>query len=343
VIRLCLLHAAHIVEAPMRLAPFGSFFVWVSQGAMPVALLLAALACAAAAAGEFKVEETDTGVKVLLDGELFTEYLKKSGTKPVLWPIIGPTGTPLTRAFPMARVERERMDHPHHRSLWFTHGDVNGVDFWLESRTKGGQEVHREFRRVEGGPVGVVSAVVDWTTPDGKKVLEDERTYTFRTDGESRIIDFDIVLTATEGEVKFGDTKEGTFGVRIPTVMDVDSKKGGQIVNSEGLIDGATWGKPAAWVDYHGPINDEVVGVAILNHPSSFRFPTTWHVRTYGLFAANPFGLHDFTKDENQNGSHTLAAGEKITFRYRVVLHKGDEKQAAIAEQFSKYVKEAGE
>lgn len=302
-----------------------------------LALLMSLLGVKSLPAAEFTVEETETGVKVLLDGELFTEYVKKSGTKPILWPIIGPTGKPMTRAFPMARVERERLDHPHHRSLWFTHGKVNDVDFWLESRTKGGQQTHREYRRVEGGPSAVVSAVIDWTTPDGQKVLEEERTHTFRTDGDHRIIDVDIVLTASEGEVKFGDTKEGSFGVRVPTAMDVDSKQGGKIVNSEGETDGAAWGRPAAWVDYHGPIDGDVVGVAILNHPSSFRFPTTWHVRTYGLFAANPFGLHDFTRDENQNGSYALPAGEKMMLRYRVLLHRGDEKEAGIAEQFSKY------
>ncbi|MBL9124011.1 MAG: PmoA family protein [Planctomycetaceae bacterium] len=315
--------------------------IWLSVAL--VSLLAATLTPTRAAAGDFTVEEHDDGVKILLDGQLFTNYLKKSGTKPILWPILGPTGAPMTRAFPMERIKGEKMDHPHHRSLWFTHGSVNGVDFWLESKTKGGQEVHREFKKVAGGPQAVVSAVVDWIAPDGKKVLEDERTYTFRTDGDARMIDFDITLTATEGEVKFGDTKEGTFGVRVPTVMDVESKKGGKIVNSEGLVDAAAWGKPAAWVDYHGPVNDEVVGVAILNHPASFRFPTTWHVRTYGLFAANPFGWHDFTGDSAQDGSHTLAAGEKLTFRYRVVFHKGDEKQGAIAEQFSKYSQAAAQ
>lgn len=302
-----------------------------------VVVLLLASASFTTRAAEFKLEENEKGVTVLLDGKPFTEYLKKSGTKPILWPIVGPTGKPMTRSFPMERIKGEKMDHPHHRSLWFTHGSVNGVDFWLESKHKGGSENHREFRKVESGETGVITAVVDWVAPDGKKVLEDERTYTFRTDGDARIIDFDIALIATEGEVKFGDTKEGTFGVRVPTVMDVDSKKGGKIVNSEGLVDGATWGKPAAWVDYHGPIDEEVVGVAILNHPQSFRYPTTWHVRTYGLFAANPFGLHDFTGDKAQDGSYTLPAGEKLTFRYRVILHEGDEKAAGIAEQFSKY------
>lgn len=305
--------------------------------ALAIVIGLITVVPAAAVAGEFKLEETQSGIKVLLDRQLFTEYLKLSGVKPILWPIIGPTGKPMTRSFPMARGEREKMDHPHQRSFWFTHGNVNGVDFWLESKTRGGQQIHREFRRVESGPVGAISAVVDWIAPDGKKVLEDERTYTFRTDGQSRIIDFDITLTASEGEVKFGDTKEGSFGLRVPTVLDVDSKQGGRIINSEGQIDAAAWGKPAAWVDYHGPIDGQVVGLAILNHPSSFRFPTTWHVRTYGLFAANPFGLHDFTGDNAQDGSHTLAAGEKMTLRYRVVLHQGDEKEGAIAEQFSKY------
>ncbi len=107
----------------------------------------------------------------------------------------------------------------------------------------------------------------------------------------------------------------------------VDAKRGGKIVNSRGQIDAAAWGRPAAWVDYHGPIDGQTVGITIFNHPSSFRYPTYWHVRTYGLFAANPFGLHEFPGSKNANGSLTLARGKSVTFRYRVLLHRGDEKQ----------------
>jgi hypothetical protein len=120
--------------------------------------------------------------------------------------------------------------------------------------------------------------------------------------------------------------------------MDVLSKKGGKIINSEGLTDDAAWGKPAKWVDYHGPVDGAVEGIAILNHPKSFRYPTTWHVRTYGLFAANPFGLRDFTKGAG-DGMHKVPAGETMTLRYRVLLHGGDEKAGKVAQAFEEYSK----
>ena len=122
---------------------------------------------------------------------------------------------------------------------------------------------------------------------------------------------------------------------------DDENKQGGNIVNSLGDTDGATWGKQSSWVDYHGPVGKEnqVVGIAILNHPSSFRFPTYWHVRTYGLFAANVFGIHNFENSNEKDGSHTLKPGATMTFRYRVLLHRGDEKQARIAEAFVEYAK----
>ncbi len=295
-----------------------------------------------AGAAEFALEQHDRGVTVKLDGELFTEYLIKSGPKPILWPIIGPTGKPMTRAYPMEKVEGEKHDHPHHRSFWFTHGDVNGVDFWSEGDDCG-TSVHREYRKVESGPQGRIVAVVDWLGPDGKRVLEGERTYTFRTIGDHRVIDFDITLRASDGPVKFGDTKEGTFGVRVPTAIDSERRGQGEIVNAEGDSSRsgspayAGWGKPAPWVDYHGPINGEVVGVAILNHQQSSRYPTRWHVRPYGLFAANPFGLHEFPKVPGTGGEHLLAAGESLTLRYRVIFHRSNATDAEISKRFSDY------
>ncbi|MGD9646244.1 MAG: PmoA family protein [Pirellulales bacterium] len=293
-------------------------------------------------AAEFVLEKHDRGVTVKLDGELFTEYLIKAGPKPILWPIIGPTGKPMTRAYPMEKVDGEKHDHPHHRSFWFTHGDVNGLDFWSEGNGRG-TTVHREYRKVEGGPQSTISVAVDWLGPDGKRVLEDERTYTFRLLGDQRVIDFDITLRASDGPVKFGDTKEGTFGVRVPTAMDSERRGQGEIVNSEGETSRSGspvysgWGKPVPWVDYHGAIDGEVVGIAILNHPQSFRFPTRWHVRSYGLFAANPFGLHDFPKVPGSGGEYTLPNGESIALRYRVIFHRGDGTAAEISKRFSDY------
>jgi hypothetical protein len=155
-----------------------------------------------------------------------------------------------------------------------------------------------------------------------------------------RWIDFDITQTDSEGSVKFGDTKEGNFAQRVADSIRVEAKKGGKIVNSEGQVDAAAWGKQAAWVDYHGPIDGQTVGIAIFNHPSSFRFPTYWHVRTYGLFAANPFGVRDFTGDKTKDGSYVLLKGDSITLRYRVFLHKGDEKTGKVAENYALYAAE---
>jgi len=297
------------------------------------------LSAATADAAQFDVKQTDDGVTVTRDGKPFTCYLKESGTKPILWPILGPYGKEITRGHPMKKAgPDERADHVHHRSFWFTHGDVNGHTFWHENRNPP-RIVHREFVKVAGGEQAVIVTRNDWISPDGKKQCEDERTLTFGIDGESTYIDFDITIKAAGAPVKFGDTKEGCFGVRVAGTMKVDAKKGGKIVNCEGQTDKAAWGKAAAWVDYHGPVDGKTVGIAILNHPSSFRFPTHWHVRTYGLFAANVFGLRHF-EGKGKDGSHTLKPGEPMTFRYRVLIHKGDEKEGKVAEAFERYAKE---
>lgn len=310
-------------------------------GGLSLVASMAAQAATAEAA-ELSLTRHERGTRVEVDGQLFTEYLIATGPKPILWPVIGPTGAEMTRAFPMEKREGEKHDHPHQRSIWFTHGDVNGVDFWSENGNHG-SIVHRAYvksdyvKRSPDDNRAVLSTLNDWLDHDGKKMLEDQRTLTFRADENQRTIDFDFVLRATNGPVKFGDTKEGTMGVRIPTVMDLNSEKGGHIVTSEGLTDKAAWGKPAAWVDYRGPVEGEMVGIAILNHPSSFRYPTRWHVRDYGLFAANPFGLKDFVGDQNVDHAYTLEAGNSLALRYRIVLHRGDHKTAGIEEQFERY------
>lgn len=314
-------------------------FAMIRFAPFPVVAALA-LWTSAAAAAEFTLTKEDDGVTVKYDGKLFTRYLTKSGAKPVLWPIIGPTGREMTRAYPLTDgTPEEKKDHIHHRSFWFTHGNVNGVSFWDE-QGKNGNTMHKEFVLVKGGMVGTIVTRNDWLGPDDKKVCEDLRVLTFGRDGDNPYIDFDITIKATDGDVKFGDTKEGAFGVRVAETMKVDAALGGKIITSEGLTDTAAWGRPAAWVDYHGPVGvekPETLGIAILNHPSSFRYPTHWHVRTYGLFAANPFGLKDFKVADD--GSHTIKNGETMTLRYRVLLHKGDEKAGKVAEAFANYAK----
>ncbi|MGV3606678.1 MAG: PmoA family protein [Planctomycetaceae bacterium] len=312
---------------------FGSGVIAVAAGAL---LGLVALPLMASA-DEVSVAKTDNGVEVKIGDKPFTSYLFRSGTKPVLWPIIGPTGKPMTRAYPLDDSDKsEKQDHIHHRSLWFTHGKVNGISFWDENKGHG-DIVHKELISASGGPEAKIVTKNDWIGPDGKKVCEDLRTIRLGQDGDIRWIDFTVVVTASEGELVFGDTKEGSFGVRVAESMKGDKPGDGHILNSEGQKDGEAWGKRAAWVDYFGTVQGETVGVTILNHPSSFRYPSYWHVRTYGLFAANPFGVHDFTAGKEPAGDAKLAKGERMTLRYRVLFHGGASDVEKITKAFEKF------
>ena len=288
---------------------------------------------------EFEVRKDEEGVSVHRAGKLLTRYLVFSGAKPILWPLIGPHGEEMTRGYPMRKASAtERSDHVHHRSFWFTHGDVNGIDFWSENKDHG-NIVHRKFEQVQGGDQAVIVSRNDWMSADGKKVCEDVRQLTFGSQGSSYWIDFDTTVTASEGPVKFGDTKEGSFGVRVAGSMKVDSKPGGHIVNTHGDKDKGAWGKAAPWVDYYGSATPggKVVGITIMNHPTSFRYPTYWHVRTYGLFTANPFGLHHFKGNKSLDGSYELKKGETMTLHYRVLVHPGDTTEANVAGHFKQY------
>lgn len=292
-----------------------------------------------ASAAKIALKRQDQDIRVEIDGKLFTVYLTKTGPKPILWPVLGATGAEMTRDFPMKDVPGEKHDHPHQRSIWFTHGDVNGVDFWSETAGHG-SIAHREYLRLEeADDYALITTKNDWLDKAGKRVLQDFRDLTFRVGENWRSIDFDITLHASDGPVKFGDTKEGSMGIRIPTVMDVNSQQGGHIINSEGQTDKDAWGKPASWVDYYGKVDGQAVGIAFLNHPESFRYPTRWHVRDYGLFAANPFGLRDFVGKQDVDGSYTLDQGDSLALRYRIVFHTGDTKEAKVAEMFEQYRK----
>ncbi|MDP7015023.1 MAG: PmoA family protein [Pirellulaceae bacterium] len=287
-------------------------------------------------AADLKVSQEEGKVVVTLDGQFFAQYLIKSGAKPIIWPIVGPNGKEMTRGYPMRdAIATEKKDHIHHRSFWFTHGDVNGVSFWDEQGGNG-EIIHKEFLKVKGGEQAVISTRNEWIGPDKKKHCEDIRTFTFGGDKNIRWVDAEVTVLATHGPVKFGDTKEGCFGLRVAGSMRTELKKGGKILNSEQQTDAGAWGKPAAWVDYSGPVEGQTAGVAIFNHPSSFRFPTYWHVRTYGLFAANPFGLHNFIGKE-KDGSHSLKQGESFTLKYRVYFHKGDAEEGRVAEAYKAY------
>jgi len=274
-------------------------------------------------------------------GKPFFTALAQSGSKPIIYPIYGPGGEKMTRAYPIETVEGEDRDHPHQRSMWMTFGNVNGIDFWAADPINGDKP---QFGTktvtnaiAEGGPIaGTLVSEVEWRDKAGKLVLTEDNSIVVYGLKDQRVMDVTITLTAPRDKAAvFGDTKEGMFGLRVPSVLDTKAKKGGKIVNAEGVEDDAAWGKSSPWVDYSGIIDGKTVGVAILNHPASFRYPTHWHVRNYGLFAANPFGYKDFGL--GKSGEFALEPGKKITFGYRVIFHNGRSVEAAIADSFKAY------
>jgi hypothetical protein len=272
------------------------------------------------------------GVTVQVGGNFFTSYYFGNTPKPFSYPVIGPTGRPVTRAYPMEKLPGESSDHPHHRSFWFAFGDVNGQDFWGES-PKSGRIVQRFFEAHEIGLVtGRIRAGNDWIANDGTEICEDVREFRFYDVKQGRLMDFEV----TQGPVEFGDTKEGMMAFRVASSMEVTRGKG-HIVNSEGVTDKDAWGKRANWCDYWGPIEDKTVGIAIFDHPGNFGHPTYWHVRDYGLFAANPFGVRDFVGKEAPSGAHTLAKGDSLTFRYRIYIHEGDAQAANVSSIWEQY------
>jgi len=285
-----------------------------------------------------KITELPDKIKVEVNGKLFTEYNFKDVPRPYFYPVIGPTGVNITRHWPMKEVENEDRDHIHHRSLWFTHGDVNGNDFWGEG-SKSGKIVHDKFLQVSSGPdVGVISSQNKWVAIDGKVICTDTRTHKFYSKPDGQIMDFEVTIHASNGEVTFGDTKEGSMAIRVAATMQVEGKIAkGHIVNSQGDRDGSAWSKRATWCDYYGPLDGQVVGVAIFDHPQNPKHPTWWHVRTYGLFAANPFGVHDFEKKPAGTGNIVIPNGQSLTFKYRFYFHKGDQIQSQVAERYREY------
>jgi len=280
-------------------------------------------------------------IRVEVNGRLFTEYIFKDIPRPYFYPLMGPGDVAMTRKWPMESPPGEDHDHPHHRSLWFAHGLVNGIDFWSEQKTFGKIVADGKPETSMDGNTGVIRSKNQWVGPKGNIVCTDERVFrVYAGDkADEQMFDFEITLRAPDADVVFGDTKEGTMAIRVAESMNLKNHPG-HIVNSEGQRDDATWGKRAKWCDYYGPIDGKIVGIAMFDHPDNPRYPTWWHVRDYGLFAANPFGQHDFeTLDNKSAGDFKIAAGKSATFKYRFLLHRGNEKEAKVDARYGDYVK----
>ena len=316
-------------------------------------LALLSLVPHGACAAQVTLTKSDDRVRVEIGGALLTEYIFTGAKRPYFYPVRAADGTSLTREYPMKRGLGEDEDHPHHRSLWFAHSDVNGVDFWNEddagSRRPKGRIVHDALLETISGETGVIRSRNRWVAPDESVFCTDDRTMRFIAMGDNRAIDFEVTIRApANAPVVFNDNKDGVIALRLaqwlnmPRTKDTKRKFTGglaRIVTARGDRDNAAWGRRAEWCDYHALHNGKTYGVAIFDHPQNLRHPTWWHARDYGLVAANPFGWHDFeTKTTKPNaGAYTIAAGGSLTLRYRVYFHMGDEKEAALAARYKEY------
>jgi len=265
-------------------------------------------------------------VVISLGQENFTEFVWGETRRPYLYPLLGPGGAPLSRGYPMDPRPGEAHDHPHHQSLWFAHGSVNGNDFWHGSaRDERIEHVAVELARIEPDGAATLRTRASWVVGMDEVLLHEEREMQFRASAQARTIDFDLRLRPAGAEVTLGDTKEGSFALRLaPSLRLRGEVAAGKAVNSQGQRGGAVWGERAAWVAYSGPVQAATFTVVIFDHPDNPRHPTWWHARDYGLFAANPFGVHDFEQRPAGTGDMTLTPQQELRLRYRVQLLLGE-------------------
>lgn len=324
-------------------------------------------------AGSIRIEvvpvPAEGRVDVLADGRPFTTYLYGNGSvkKPVLYPIRTARGTLVTRGYPLEPRSGERADHPHHVGHWFNHGEVNGFDFWGHSdatpadrKPKAGTIVHRGVTRTSGGAgEGTLVVTADWVVPDGSTVLGETTTFVFRAGPDWRAIDRQTTWTAVNGPVIFGDTKEGSFGIRVARTLEHPSSQPDRFVGPGGVIgdarrvdptkvdgsylasDGtrgeAVWGTRGPWMALTGSVDGELVTLAIFDHPRNPGAPTSWHARGYGLFAANPFGRQGFDPKQPLTPM-TLAAKASLSFRHRILVRSGSLTRDAVQQAYDRFL-----
>ncbi|SHO65345.1 methane monooxygenase PmoA-like [Algoriphagus zhangzhouensis] len=303
---------------------------------------------------EIKVNEAEKKVDVIVDNQLFTSYIYPSTIKkPVLWPVISPEGNVLTRSYPMENKAGDRTDHPHHVGIWFNYGDVNGLDFWnnsdaipAEERSKFGTIYHQSLGKVKDGK-GKASFETEslWKAPDNTSLLSEKTTFSFQAKDGLRIIDRKTTLTALVDEVDFTDNKEGMYAIRVARELELPSDKPTELMDSHGVVTkvakmdntyvkgdyrssegiegGDVWGTRATWMKLGSEINGEDVSLVIVDHPKNVGYPTYWHARDYGLFAANPLGQKVFSEGKEEL-NYSLKKGQSVTFNYRMIIASSD-------------------
>ena len=307
-----------------------------------------------AKAPRIQVVENSIGkrVDITIDGKPFTSYIYPDVLKkPVLYPLRTAQGTLVTRGWPMDPRPGERVDHPHHVGMWFNYGDVIGFDFWINSNDVGknpgpfGTIVHEKVLQTKNGnKVGRLQVQASWQKPDGTSLLTEKTTFIFSGTANDRFIERITTLTATTQDVLFKDNKEGVLGIRLARELEHPSDKPetftdgsgkatavpqlnnqnvtGKYTSSEGKTGDAVWGTRGKWVNLTGTIANENISMVILDHPGNVGYPTYWHARGYGLFAANTLGQSVLSSGKDTL-NFLLIAGKSVTFKYRIILHSG--------------------
>ena len=298
-------------------------------------------------------DESARRVDITIGGAPFTSYIwPERLRKPVLYPIRSATGTLVTRGWPLDPRPGERVDHPHHVGLWFNYESVNGVDFWNNSdalkpddAAKMGTIFHRRLVSSKSGAErGELVTEMDWVMPTGKTILHERAQFAFTGDGTTRRIERVSTLTALDERVVFADAKDGMLGMRVARQLEQPSNEPqvytdiagrattvpkmdntgvtGEYTSSEGKKGDAVWSTRGRWTMLTGKIGDEALTIAILDHPKNPGFPTYWHARGYGLFAANPLGQKVFSNGR-ETLNLTLEPHASATFRYAVIVVDG--------------------
>jgi hypothetical protein len=308
-------------------------------------------------------------VDIFIGGKPFTSFLYPDTLeKPVLYPLHAANGKLVTRGFPIAPRAGDPTDHPHHIGIWFNFENLNGLDFWnnsyaIPASKKSSYGWIRTDRILEakGGATGVLAYHANWTNQQKEVILEETTRFEFSGDGNQRIIDRVTTLKADMTAV-FKDAKDGMLGLRlahelqIPDAADqkftddkgnvtvvkggTDKLANGTYLTSAGKTGNDVWSTRGVWCKVYAKMGADSVSIAIIDHPKNVNYPTFWHARGYGLFAANPLGEKIFTNGKSEKNL-TLQKGESVTFRYRVVITDGSETISAaklneLAEVFGK-------
>lgn len=270
--------------------------------------------------------KTDSQIDVKIDGKSFAVYNTSTDLpKPFFSPVRGSDGTILTR--PIENPE----DHKHHKGIWVSVDEVNGVTFWAETGKI--QNIDTVAKKASGDAPATLKTTNAWLGEDGKPIVTEDTTISIFP---NRLMVYDINFIAADKEVTFDDTKEGLLGFRM--VNSMREKESGKVVNADGKKGtDECWGIPSAWVDYYGEVEGNVFGVTLMDHPGNLR-PSRYHVRNYGLFSVSPFGEKAYTRGKSEAAPVVLKPNGKLRLRYAIYIHDGDTAEGKVAGAYKQFL-----